>query len=280
MLPKTIVITGTTSGIGTQTALALARQGHTLYMLVRNVEKGEQVKNDIITETKNDKIYVIACDLADLQSVRRAADELKAKLVNIQVLINNAGGIVPKREVSKDGFELTFAFNHLGHFLLTMSLMTLLEKGQARVINVSSEAHKSAKVNFDDLQLEKDYSSITAYGNAKLFNIYFARSIAERYANKGVTAYSLHPGVVNTGFGSQYTGFLKIVLSLIRPFMISPEKGAETSVFLATAPQIEPLSGKYFKNKKEAKPSVASYDNEARQQLWLTSEELVKPYML
>src|ERR1700744_199715 len=106
MLPKTIVITGTTSGIGTQTALALAKQGHTLYMLVRNVEKGEQVKSDIIAETKNDKIYVIACDLADLQSVRRAADELKAKLVNIQVLINNAGGIVPKREVSKDGFEL------------------------------------------------------------------------------------------------------------------------------------------------------------------------------
>lgn len=279
MAAKTILITGATSGIGTQTALTLAKQGHALYLLVRNTNKGDQVKNDIIAETKNQNIYVIACDLADLHSVSKAAAEIKSQLNSIDVLINNAGGIFPEREVSKDGFEITFASNHLGHFLLTMSLMPLLQKGKARIISVSSDAHKTAKVNFDDLQFEKDYSSMKAYGNAKLFNIYFTRSLAERYANKNITAYSLHPGVVNTGFGSQSTGFVKFLLSVARPFMITPEKGAQTSVYLAAEPGIESLSGQYFNKKKPIEPSSAANNNVARQTLWVKSEELVAGYL-
>ncbi|WP_448702715.1 SDR family oxidoreductase [Mucilaginibacter sp. AW1-3] len=280
MISKTILITGATSGIGTQTASALAKQGHTLYLLVRDTVKGKQVKNDIIAETGNQRIEIVECNLADLHNVSKAGAQIRASLDAIDVLINNAGGIFQERELSKDGFEMTFASNHLGHFLLTMNLMPLLQKGKARVINVSSDAHKTAKVNFDDLQFEKDYSSMRAYGNAKLFNIYFTRSLAERFAVKNVTAYSLHPGVVNTGFGSRSTGFVKFLLSIARPFMISPEKGAQTSVYLATEPGIEQLSGQYFKNKKPAAPSKAANDNVARQSLWLKSEELVKNNLL
>jgi NAD(P)-dependent dehydrogenase (short-subunit alcohol dehydrogenase family) len=280
MAAKTILITGATSGIGTQTALALAKLGHTLYLLVRNTDKGNRVKNDIIAETQNQNIYVVECDLTGLKNVSKAAAEIKAQVNSIDVLINNAGGIFPARQLSTDGFEMTFALNHLGHFLLTMKLMPLLQKGKARIINVSSDAHKAAKVDFDDLQFEKAYSSMKAYGNAKLFNIYFTRSLAERYANTHVTAYALHPGVVNTGFGSQSTGFIKFLLSIARPFMITPEKGAQTSVFLATEPGIEPLSGQYFKNKKPIGPSSAANNNVARQALWLKSEELADKYLL
>jgi len=280
MISKTILITGATSGIGTQTAIALAKQGHTLYLLVRNTDKGTQVKNDIIARTKNKNVQVVECDLADLQSVSKAAAEIRSQLDSIDVLINNAGGIFPERLLSKDGFEMTFAINHLGHFLLTLSLMPLLQKGKARIINVSSDAHKTAKVNFGDLQFEKGYSSMKAYGNAKLFNIYFTRSLAERFAVKDITAYCLHPGVVNTGFGGQSTGFVKFLLSIARPFMISPEKGAQTSVYLATEPDIEALSGLYFKNKKPIKPSSAANNNVARQTLWVKSEELVDKYLL
>ncbi len=279
MVFKTILITGATSGIGAETALALARQGHALYFLVRDVDKGERLKKDIATQTGNNKITIVKCDLTDLQSVHDTAVEIKKQLTAIHVLINNAGGIFAKRQLSKDGFEMTFALNHLGHFLLTLSLMLPLQKGHGRVINVSSEAHRAAKLDFKDLQMEKAYSSVRAYGNAKLFNIYFTRSIAERFSNKHVTAYCLHPGTVNTGFGNGSTGFVKFLLSLARPFMISPEKGARTSVFLATEPGIQSLSGKYFKNKKEVGPSSASSNNVARQELWVQSEAMVKAYL-
>jgi NAD(P)-dependent dehydrogenase (short-subunit alcohol dehydrogenase family) len=274
-LHKTIVITGTTSGIGTQTAIALAGEGHTIYMLVRNVAKGEREKRNILVQTRNANVHVVECDLANLSSVHKAADELKAKLGSINVLINNAGGIFQQRGLSKDGFEMTFAANHLGHFLLTLSLMPLLEKGQARIINISSEAHKAAKVDFDDLQSEKSYKSIKAYGAAKLFNIYFAQSLAEKYADKGITAYSLHPGVVDTRFWIDYKGFFKFLLKLGRRFMVTAKQGAETPVYLATQPGIENLSGLYFKNKEVAKPAAIAHDAQAREKLWAISEQLV-----
>lgn len=276
---KTTVITGATSGIGEATALALAKKGHALYLLVRNMQKGERLKQRIIAQTKNKNVFVLLCDLSDLSSVGKAADELKAKLFNINVLINNAGGVFDKHELSKDGLEITFATNHLGHFLLTMSLMPLLEKGHARIISISSEAHKMGKPDFDDLQSEKSYSSFKAYGTAKLFNIYFAKSLAERYANKGITAYVLHPGVVSTGFGAGLSGFGKIMLSLARPFMISAEKGAETTIYLATEPKIESKSGQYFKKKKVVKLSAMANDVSARNRLWEISEKLIDKWL-
>jgi NAD(P)-dependent dehydrogenase (short-subunit alcohol dehydrogenase family) len=275
MAIKTTIITGATSGIGEATALALAKRQHALYLLVRNTEKGEDLKKRLVKETGNKEIFIVKCDLTDLESVRGAADELKAKLFNINALINNAGGMIDKYEVSKDGVEMTFALNHLGHFYLTMGLMPLLEKGHARIINVSSGAHKMGKPDFDQIENEQAYSSIKAYGRLKLFNIYFTKSLAEKYKNKGITAYALHPGLVNTNFGAGISGLSKILLWLARPFMISPEKGAETSVYLATQLKIESKSGLYFIKKKVTKPAPAANDENARNQLWAISEKLV-----
>ena len=275
MSVKTTVITGATSGIGEATALALAKEKHTLYLLVRDVEKGHQLQKDLVRRVGNEEIYVVKCDLADLQGVKDAAEYLKKKLTAINVLINNAGGMFEKLERSADGFEMTFAVNHLGHFALTTHLMPLLQKGNARIINVSSEAHRMAKPDFNNLRGEKGYSGFRAYANAKLYNVYFAESLAERYGNKGITAYSLHPGVVKTNFGSQMSGFRHFLLWLSTPIMISPQKGAKTSVYLATAPRLEMESGRYFKKSKPSHSSNLADDFAIRNQLWNISAELV-----
>jgi len=276
MALKTTVITGATSGIGRETALGLAKKDHALWLLVRNVPKGEQLKKDIVAQTGNKNIHIVKCDLADLQSVREAAAELLAKLVSVNVLINNAGGIFPERKLSKDGFEMTFVTNHLGHFLLTLSIMPLLEKGHARVINLSSDAHKMGKANFDDLQWEQHkYSPSKAYGMAKLFNLYFTKSLAEKYAEKGVSAYAVHPGLVSTEFGAGMGGFVKILLWLARPFMITAEEGAQTSIYLATEAGMERKSSQYFVKKKMAKSTLLSWSEENRNKLWDISKKLV-----
>lgn len=277
----TTVITGATSGIGRETALALATKGHAVYMLVRNIEKGEEVKEEIISASKNKNVYVVHCDLADLESVRNATDMLRGSLLGINVLINNAGGIFATREESMDGHEMTFAVNHLGHFLLVQCLMPLLERGQARIINVSSEAHRYTQLRFNDLEWKaRPYSPWKAYGNAKLFNILFTRSLATRYGTKGISAYALHPGLVNTSFGAEAAGFGKFLLWLARPFMITAETGAQTSVYLATAQRIDSKSGLYFKNKRPVNPSANAVDEKCRQKLWDISMEMIGAFLV
>jgi NAD(P)-dependent dehydrogenase (short-subunit alcohol dehydrogenase family) len=277
MAAITTVITGSTSGIGKVTGLELAKKGHAIYMLVRNAEKGEQVKQEIFAQTGNKNIYVIRCDVSDLQSVREAAEELKGKLFNINILINNAGSAFMEKQFSKDGFEMTFALNHLGHFLLTESLMPLLLKGHARIINVSSEAHKNAKPNFDDLKWEHTpYKGLKAYGISKLYNIYFTKSLAEKYGDKGILSYALHPGVVNTHIWDGVKGFGRILVGILKLFMITPEKGAETMIFLATQPKLEQKSGKYFVKCKVAKTAPIADNVDARNRLWDISNKLVK----
>jgi NAD(P)-dependent dehydrogenase (short-subunit alcohol dehydrogenase family) len=275
MSVKTTVITGPTSGIGKETAMQLAKLDHALHLLVRDTEKGEQLKQEIITQTGNQSIFVIRCDLADLQSVSEAADQLKAKLFNINILINNAGGIFKNLELSKDGFEMTFAANYLGHFALTMHLMPLLERGHARIINVSSQAYKMGKADFDNLRGEKSYSDYKSYGTAKLFNIYFTQSLADRYASKGITAYSLYPGIVKTNFGAELSSFGKFLLWISKPFMITPEEGAKTSVYLATEPKIEKKTGNYFIKCKKSRLYGRGDDYAARNQLWSISHQLI-----
>jgi NAD(P)-dependent dehydrogenase (short-subunit alcohol dehydrogenase family) len=278
---RTTVITGATSGIGKETALALAKKDHAIYLLVRNTQKGDRLKEEIIAQTGNKNIFVVKCELADLQSVREAADELKAKLFAINVLINNAGGIFGKKAITKDGFEMTFQVNHLGHFLLTMALMPLLEKGQARVINVSSEAHKRGKADFDDLPWQqKKYSAWKAYGMAKLFNIYFTKALAEKYADKGISSFALHPGIVKTEFwGGVNSFFNKLMQLLINPFMITAEEGAQTSIYLATEPGIDAKSCQYFIKNKMAKSTVLSWNEVNRNKLWDISKKLVSKYL-
>jgi NAD(P)-dependent dehydrogenase (short-subunit alcohol dehydrogenase family) len=280
MAIKTTVITGATSGIGRETALALAKKDHALWLLVRNVMKGERLKDEIISATGNKDIHVVKCDLADLQSVREAADEIKTKLDSVNVLINNAGGIFFKNEKNKDGYEMTFVTNHLGHYLLTLGLAPVLEKGQARVINVSSDAYKWGDADFDDIQWQQHkYDAAKAYGRSKLFNIYFTKALAEKYAEKGITSFALHPGVVRTGFGAGMGGLMKILLFLARPFMISPEEGAKTSIWLATEPGMEAKSSQYFIKCKLAKSSVLSWSEDNRNKLWDISKKLVKNYL-
>ncbi len=274
MSVKTTVITGATSGIGKATALALAKRGHALYILVRDVEKGEEVKREIIRQTSNHQIFVIKCDLSDLHSIRLAAEELSVKLFNINLLINNAGGMFSERQESADGFEMTFAVNYLGHFALTHYLMPLLTRGHARIINVSSEAHKMAKPNMSDLQLTEKYSPFKAYANSKLFNIYFTRSLAEKYADKGILPYALHPGMVNTAFGIDSTGY-KIMHLLARPWMITPEKAAEGVIQLAIDPKIEKKSGSYFNKLKAAKTASLANDKKFRDELWNISLQMI-----
>jgi len=277
---RTTVITGATSGIGKETALALAKIDHALYLLVRDVAKGEALKKELVAETQNRSIFVIHCDLADMQTVVDAANELKGKLFAVNVLINNAGGINQTRQESKDGNELTFAMNHLGHFLLTMSLMPLLQKGQARVINLSSDAHKMARPELlNDVQFKNDFSSSKAYALAKLCNIYFTKSLVEQYGQSGITSYAVHPGVVKTEFWSGISGIKKFLLWFINPFMISAEQGAQTSIYLAGATKLNPkLSGQYFKKVNPAKPTLAAQNTSARNKLWQISERLTEKF--
>jgi NAD(P)-dependent dehydrogenase (short-subunit alcohol dehydrogenase family) len=275
MATTTTIITGATAGIGEATASALAKKGHALYLLARDLEKGEGLKQKLIKETGNKNIHIIKCDLTDLASVVKAADELSAKLFNINILINNAGGMFNDFTLTKDGFETTFQLNHLGHFLLTTRLMPLLQKGHARIINLSSNAHRGGKPNFDTLQDPDSYSAIKAYSNSKLFNIYFTKELAERYGDKGITAYAVHPGVVKTSFNSKLRGGLKLFFMLATPFAITPQKGAETPIYLATGTKLELKSGNYFYKKKVAKPAAVANNIDARKQLWDMSEKKV-----
>ena len=193
--------------------------------------------------------------------------------------MNNAGAIFQKREFTVDEFEKTFALNHLGHFLLTMELMDLLIASKSRVINVSSEAHKMGNLNFEDLQWEnRKYNALKAYGDSKLCNIYFSRELHRRFGEDGITAFSCHPGVVRTNFAGESTGFYKFVLKMIQPFMISPESGAKTQLYLATAEGIERLSGKYFDKSKVAITAPQAKNEQAAIQLWEMSEQMVASY--
>lgn len=277
MPSKTTVITGATSGIGKETAKALAHDGYTLYLLVRNVKKGEKLKEELSAETGNKDIHLIHCDVSDMHSVQDAVEELKSKLSSINILINNAGSAFTKRYTSGDGFEMTFALNHLGHFLLTTGLLPLLIAGKARVINVASEGHKSARPDFDNLQMEHGYTAFKAYALSKLYNIYFTKSLAEKYGEDGITSYAVHPGVVATNIWNKVEGFAKVLLLVLKIFMVSPAKGAETNIYLATASneELKGKSGLYFKKKKVAETSAAAGDENARNTLWNISEHLV-----
>ncbi len=269
----TIVITGITSGIGLETARKLNEMGHRVIGLIRNTDRAKELKDE---GQLPKEIEYIHCDLAELSSVHKAAQNLKEQLDSIDVLINNAGGIFTKRETTKDGFEKTFGVNHLGHFALTLSVMDLLLPGGARIINVSSEAHRYGNLNFEDLQAESKYHSWKTYGDGKLCNIYFTRELHRRYNDKGLSSFALHPGVVKTNFFSPVRGLLGMLVKVFSFLMISPEKGAATSVFLATDQQIDRESGKYFKNKKVKTPSSKARDDQKANKLWEVSEQLLR----
>lgn len=276
---KIILVTGATSGIGEVTARELARQGAHVIILARNAEKAARTQRAIIAATGNERVDVVLADLSVLAQVRTVAAEIHARYPRLDVLVNNAGLMFgAEREVSADGYEMTLATNHLGPFLLTSLLLDLLRNSPAgRVVNVASMAYRFSKPTLDDLQSARSYSAVWEYGNTKLWNIMFTQELAERLRTHGivnVTTNCLHPGAVATNYGQQTGGIIGAALSLGRPFMISPEKGAETSIFLAADPSVATISGGFF-SKKKVEPVKSSFNTPAHnRRLWELSEQL------
>jgi NAD(P)-dependent dehydrogenase (short-subunit alcohol dehydrogenase family) len=278
---KTVVVTGGNSGIGLETAAALVAMGARVLVTARNADKGRAAVATITQ--RNDghaQVQLVVFDLADLASVRRGAAEILEQAPQIDVLVNNAGLVLSERRETVDGYEATFAINHLGPFLLTNLLLDRLrESAPARVVNVASMAHASARkgIPFDDLQSTERYRGMRVYGESKLANILFTLELARRLEGSNVTANSLHPGTVRTGYGADgdARGFLAFGLKLSGPFFLTPAKGAETSIYLASSPEVEGVSGQYFVKCKPVQPKPPARDADAARRLWRVSEELV-----
>jgi NAD(P)-dependent dehydrogenase (short-subunit alcohol dehydrogenase family) len=277
MMDKTVLITGGTSGIGKETALGLARMNATLVIVGRDKERTVGAVEEIKKTTGNDKVDHYLCDMASLAEVRKLASDFLSDHSRLDVLFNNAGAINSKRTLSKEGYELTFAVNHLAHFLLTELLMDILKKSApSRVITTSSAAANIGHMHFDDLMLERNYTGFKAYGQSKLANQLFTYELARRLHQTKVTTNCLHPGTVRTGFAMNNSGALKVGMALFRPFMISAKKAAETPIYLASSPEVQDVTGKYFEKKMLKEPPKAATDLEAASRLWEISEKLAK----
>lgn len=278
MQGKICMITGANSGIGYETALALAKMGAQIIMVCRNQAKAEAAQATIIRESGNPLVDVLLADLSVQQSIRDLAAAFKVKYHRLDVLINNAGLAVGQRELSADGYEMTFAVNHLAYFLLTNLLLDMLKtSAPARIVNVASEYQSFgfSALDFDDLMLEKKYAVARAYGQSKRANVIFTYELSKRLTGTGVTANCLHPGVVRTNFGSQTGGWFGLLWSkLARPIEISPAQGAQTIIYLASSPDVEGVTGQYYTNKKPIKSSAQTYDHAVQERLWQISEQL------
>lgn len=274
---KHILITGATAGIGTASAHMLAARGARLTLLARSRDKAEQVAAAVAASSGGARPDILIADFASLESVREAANSFVASGNSLDILLNNAGVVCTSRRETVDGFEETFAVNHLAPFLLTGILLPRLREAKAaRIVNVSSGAHAfSRDMNFDDIQAQQNYRTFTVYGRSKLANILFTRYLAARLQPEAITVNSLHPGAVRTDLGTQNGGLMSKVLPvLLRPFFKTPEQGAATSVYLCADPAVAEVSGKYFINCKPAKTKPWAQDDEAAARLWQVSEEL------
>ena len=281
MQGKTVVVTGGNSGIGFETAAALAAMGARVIVTARNADKGRAAVAAVAQRAGSDpQVQLVVFDLADLASVRRGAAEILEQAPRLDVLVNNAGLVLSERSETVDGFEATLATNHLGPFLLTNLLLERIRaSAPARIVNVASTAHNAARkgMPFDDLQSEKKYATMRVYGRSKLANILFTLELARRLEGSGVTANSLHPGTVRTGYGGDgdARGLLAFGIKISAPFFLSPAKGARTSVYLASDPAVAGVSGEYFVKCKAKRPKPWARDPVAARRLWQVSEQLV-----
>jgi retinol dehydrogenase 12 len=274
MQGKTCLVTGATLGIGKETALGLARMGAHVVIVGRDEARTRDAAGWIAQQSGNAAIDFLVADLSSQAEVRRVAAAFKEKYPRLDVLLNNAGAVFTKHETTVDGFERTWALNHLAEFLLTQLLLGTLEaSAPARIVNVSSSAHTTGTIAFDNLSGEKKYSGIAAYSQSKLANILFTFALARRLAGNGVTANCLHPGVVATGFGHNTPGLVKSLLSLARPFLLTAEKGAATSLYLASSPEVAAVTGKYFAKCRPVASSKLSLDVALQEKLWAVSEQ-------
>ena len=272
---KTCLITGATSGIGKVTAEALAKKGGYVVILSRSQEKCKRLTEKINKENDRDAASYLVSDLSVMKNVRDVAEDFKNRFDSLDVLINNVGAFFSKRQETPDGYERTFALNHLSYFLLTHSLIELLVSGDSsRIINVASDAHKGNSIHFDDLNREEKYSGFRVYGESKLANIMFTYALDRRMADKNVTVNAVHPGFVASGFGKNNSLPVRLLMSFFHLFARSSEKGAETSIYLASSLEVSGESGKYYVDKKAKRSSKASYDKEAQEQLWEVSKQM------
>ena len=276
MRGKVCVVTGANSGIGKETVLALARMGATVVLVCRSESRGTEALNDIKAQTGNDAVSLVVADFSSQQQVRGAAQAILAQCDRLDVLVNNAG-VTPwqRRVTAENGLELIFAVNHLAPFLLTNLLLDRLKaSAPARVVNVSSGAHRRVTLDFDDLQNEQRYVPFDVYSQSKLSNVYFTYELARRLEDTGVTANCLHPGVVSTALFRHLPPFLGIAVKLARPLLLTPAQGADTVVYLAAAPEVAEVSGRFFERREAVESSAASYDVAAARRLWEASEAL------
>lgn len=273
---KTIVVTGATSGIGRATALGLARLGSRLILVGRDAGRAAETIAAIREATGRTDVEIVRGDFARQAEVRRVAEELALRTDAIHVLVNNAGVTMMKRTVTPDGFETTFAVNHLAYFLLTGLLLPRLRAAApgARIVNVASDAHRWGPLDLDDLQNERAYRGLRVYGQSKTANILFTRELARRLAGSGISVNAAHPGAVATRLGRGNGPLLDLFQRAIGIFMRTPERGAETSIHLASAPDLEGVTGRYFADSREKQPVPHACDEAVAQRLWQISEEL------
>jgi NAD(P)-dependent dehydrogenase (short-subunit alcohol dehydrogenase family) len=273
---KVCLVTGATSGIGAETAKQLARLGATVILVGRSADKSAVAVAWIKQQTGNAAVEYMLADLSSQKQVRELAQQFKSKHSRLDVLVNNAGAVMMRRQESVDGIEMTWAVNHLGYFLLTYLLLdTLIASAPARIVNVASALHAQARINFDDLQGKRSYNPLNAYNHSKLANILFTYELARRLAGTRVTANALHPGGVRTNLVARNGGLFKwFVQPLFNLQAISVEQGARTSVYLASSPEVEGVTGKYFGKCQEWRSSSDSYDEAAQKRLWQVSAEM------
>src|SRR5438132_7244598 len=277
MQGKICMVTGANSGIGKATALELAQMGATVVMVGRDRARGEEARSEITTKSRNNAVDLLQADLSSQQSIRKLVENFQHHYTHLHVLINNAGATFPgRRRETVDGLEMTFAVNYLAPFLLTNLLLdTLKASAPARIVNVSSNSHEAGYIQLDDLQAEH-YRSMRAYGQSKLAVVLFTYELARRLQGTGVTANCLHPGFVATNFAQSDAGpAVRLLVKLIGSFGTSPQEGAKTSIYLASSPEVEDVTGKYFVKSIPKRSAAISYDESLQRQLWEQSAKLV-----
>lgn len=269
------LVTGATSGIGEETALGLARLGAGVVLVGRDPGRAERSRERVASDSGNPAVDLVLADLASLAAVRRLAAEVLQRYPELHVLVNNAGVVHLKRTATAEGFEATFGVNHLAHFLLSHLLLErLAASAPARIVNVASDAHGFGRLDLDDLQSEKRYSAMRVYGASKLANILFTYELARRVEGRGITVNCLHPGAVATRLGKNNGRLGRVVTAALKPFFLSAARGAETSIYAASAPELEGTTGKYFVRCREQTSSPASYDRDLARRLWDESARL------
>lgn len=271
---KIAVVTGANSGMGMATTAALSDQGAVVVMLCRNENRGKAALRRLLEENRQRRLELILCDLGDYSSIRTCVEQIKVRYDRIDILVNNAGFISLDRQVTKEGLERQFGVNHVGHFLLTVSLVDRMDRG-SRIVNVASGAHKTGRIHFDDINLTRGFNVIKAYSQSKLANVLFTRELALRLEDQGITVNCCHPGAVATNIGiDRDTGFGKTITGLLKPFFQTPEEGAGTAVYLAMDDSVSRISGEYFYKCRIARSSKRSKDMEVARRLYEFSEEL------